>query len=150
MRGYALLIMGLLVPLLSSMATAQENNPYYGKVIPMDEKMFREKVFDYESHSDSLWRYAGDKPAIIDFYADWCAPCRLTGSILKGLAREYEDSIYIFKVNVDSEPALARHYGISTIPALLFVPLAGKPTLRVGGDDRATYRRLIEELLLKE
>ena len=86
-----------------------------GEVINMDKAMFIKDVFDYTANSD-VWEYKGKKPAIIDFYADWCGPCRQTAPIMKELAKEYKDQIVIYKVNVDKERELASLFNATSIP----------------------------------
>lgn len=94
------------------------------------------------------WNYQGDKPAIVDFYADWCGPCRRIAPILEELATEYKDKIYIYKVDVDKEPLLGAAFGVESIPAVLFIPMEGEPQMSVGSRSKADFKKTIDDLLL--
>lgn len=118
-----------------------------GSVILMNKNMFIKDVFDYEKSQD--WKYKGNKPAIIDLYADWCGPCRMTAPIMKELAKEFADKIVIYKVNVDNEKELAALFNATSIPLFVFIPMDGEPQLFRGAADKATYKKVIEEFLLK-
>ena len=99
-------------------------------VVTLSSKEFNTKVADL---SQKDMKYLGTKPAIVDFYASWCGPCRAISPILEELAAEYKDKIVIYKVDVDASPDLAQAYGIRSIPAVLFIPLKGEPKMTVGG-----------------
>lgn len=118
-----------------------------GEVIVMNKAMFIKDVFDYEKSQE--WTYKGSKPAIIDLYADWCGPCRMTAPIMKELAKEYADKIVIYKVNVDNEKELAALFNATSIPLFVFIPMKGEPQLFRGAADKATYKKTIDEFLLK-
>lgn len=118
-----------------------------GEVIAMNKDMFIKDVFDYQMSKE--WKYKGDKPAIIDLYADWCGPCRLTAPIMKALAKEYAGKIVIYKVNVDKEAELSALFKASSIPLFVFIPMNGEPQLFRGAADKATYKKAIDEFLLK-
>ena len=105
---------------------------------------FKEKVFDYTNNSD--WKYVGEKPAIIDFYADWCAPCKTVAPILEELDNEYEDMV-VYKINTEEQPELAATFGIQSIPALLFVPLEGQPQMAMGALPKDVFVKAISEIL---
>jgi len=109
---------------------------------------FRAKVFDYQSNTE--WKYAGDKPCLVDFYADWCGPCRMVAPILEELANEYADSIYIYKVDTDAEQEVAAVFGIQSIPSLLFVPMNEQPQMMAGALPKADLKRAIDKVLLKK
>ena len=94
------------------------------------------------------WKFSGDKPCIVDFYADWCAPCRMIAPILDELSIKYEGKIDIYKVNIDYEKALAGAFGISSIPAVLFCPKDGKPSMANGALPKEDYEKAINEVLL--
>ncbi|MCD8260875.1 MAG: thioredoxin domain-containing protein [Bacteroides sp.] len=117
-----------------------------GEVISMNKAMFLERVFDYETSQE--WNYKGDKPAIIDLYADWCGPCRQVALIMKELAKEYDRKIVIYKVDVDKEKELAALFQATSIPLFVFIPREGEPQLFRGAADKATYTQAIEEFLL--
>jgi len=110
---------------------------------------FLKTVFDYEANPEE-WKYLGDKPAIIDFWADWCAPCKALSPILEELAAEYEDIIYIYKVNTDKERELAAAFGIQAIPSLLFIPMDDLPQMARGALPKKELKELIDEFLLKK
>ena len=119
------------------------------KPIDLTKETFIEKVFDYESNPEE-WKYIGDKPAIIDFHAHWCGPCRVTSPILAELAAEYGGELYIYKINVDEEPELARMFGAKTIPMFLFIPLNEVPQMGVGALPKKSFREVIDTFLLKK
>ncbi|GAE82990.1 thioredoxin family protein [Bacteroides reticulotermitis] len=126
----------------------KQENTGNGEVVTMDKAMFLSKVFNYENSKE--WNYTGDKPAIIDLYADWCGPCRQIAPIMKELAKEYADSIVIYKVNVDKQKELAALFNVSSIPLFVFIPMNGDPQLFRGAADKATYKKAIDEFLLKK
>lgn len=115
----------------------------------MTKTDFLAKVHDYEKSMDT-WKYLGDRPAVIDFYADWCGPCRQIAPILEELSKEYGDKIYIYKVNVDEEQELAAIFGIKSIPTMLFVPMDGQPQLASGAASKTEMKKVIDELLLSK
>ena len=117
------------------------------EVVVMYKDMFIKDVFDYQTSQE--WKYKGDKPAIIDLYADWCGPCRSTAPIMKSLAKEYAGKIVIYKVNVDKEKELAALFNATSIPLFVFIPMKGEPQLFRGAADKATYKKAIDEFLLK-
>lgn len=148
-----LLFASVLTYACTDKAQAQQKEPEKkeaksGEVIVMNKDMFIKNVFDYEKTQD--WKYKGDKPAIIDLYADWCGPCRMTAPIMKELAKEYADKIVIYKVNVDKERELAALFNASSIPLFVFIPMEGEPQLFRGAADKATYQKAIEDFLLKK
>ncbi|MCF6243142.1 MAG: thioredoxin [Bacteroidales bacterium] len=115
------------------------------KPIHIDEATFKKEVFDYENAQE--WKYLGDKPAIVDFYADWCAPCKRIAPIMEELAQEYEGKIIIYKVNTDNNRNLAAAFGIQSIPSILFIPMQGKPTMGQGAYPKETFEKAIHEIL---
>ncbi len=118
-----------------------------GKVVVMNKEIFLKDVFDYEK--SKKWKYKGDKPAIIDLYADWCGPCRQTAPIMKELAKEYAGKIIIYKVNVDKQKELAALFNATSIPLFVFIPMNGDPQLFRGAADKVTYKKAIDDFLLK-
>ena len=107
---------------------------------------FLKKVANYEMNKD--WKYLGDKPAVIDFYATWCGPCKMVAPILEDLAAEYDGRIYVYKIDVDKENEIASVFGIYSIPSLLFIPMNGNPKMMQGAMDKESYKKAIEEILL--
>lgn len=110
---------------------------------------FLKKVADYQSSPDT-WNYLGDKPAIVDFYATWCAPCQALGPRLEELAKEYEGKIYIYKVDVDKEAELAAAFNIRSMPTLLFIPMKGNTQITNGALSIEMLREEIKDILLVE
>ncbi|MDR2913322.1 MAG: thioredoxin [Tannerella sp.] len=110
---------------------------------------FLTKVADYEKNYGE-WKYLGDKPALIDFYADWCGPCKMVAPILEELAEEYDDRIYIYKIDTDKEQELATAFGIRSIPTLLFIPMGGQPQMAQGAMSKADFKKAIDEVLLNK
>lgn len=117
------------------------------KPIEIGKKEFLAKVVNYEKNT-TTWQYLGDKPAIIDFYADWCKPCKLVEGPLKELAKEYEGKIYIYKVNVDKHKDLAKEIGISSIPTMIFAPIGQDPQILMGAKSKEELKKYIDEILL--
>lgn len=117
------------------------------KTIHLTKEEFLTKVANYEA-SPTDWKYLGDKPAIIDFYADWCSPCKMIAPILEELAKEYEDKIYIYKVNTEQEQELAGAFGIRSIPSILFVPMEGSPQMAMGALPKNSFKEAIDGVLL--
>ena len=120
-----------------------------GKVIHINQSEFIEKVYDYKKNPDK-WVYEGSKPAIVDFYADWCGPCRMVAPVLEELQREYGDKLVIYKVNTEDQRELAGLFGIQSIPSLLFVPMEGQPQMAMGALPKATFVQAISEVLKVE
>lgn len=108
---------------------------------------FKEKVFDYEKNADK-WVYEGDQPCVIDFYADWCKPCKLIAPIMEELAEEYKGKVTIYKVNTEQQRELSRVFGIRSIPSVLFVPMEGQPQMSTGALPKETFKQAIDEFLL--
>ena len=127
----------------------KEEKKEESSVIQMNKQMFLDKVFDYTTGATE-WKYQGDKPCVIDFYATWCGPCRMVAPILKDLAKEYGDSIVIYKVDTDKEKELAMAMGIQSLPTIVFIPQTDQPQVIVGAADKATFKRAINEVLLKK
>ena len=119
------------------------------KTIHLTKTEFLKKVANYEANPNE-WKYLGDKPALIDFYADWCGPCKAIAPVLDELAAEYGGRIYIYKINTETEPELASAFGIRSIPSLLFVPMTGQPQMGAGALPKQQLKEAIDNLLLKE
>ena len=114
--------------------------------IQLTTQGFKEKVFNYETEQE--WKYQGALPAIIDFYADWCGPCKMVAPVLEDLAKEYEGKIIIYKVNTDAEQELSAVFGIQSIPTILFIGADGEPMMQPGAFPKHVFRQIIEEQLL--
>lgn len=108
---------------------------------------FLKKVANYEANPTE-WKFLGDKPCIIDFYANWCAPCKMVAPILEELSVEYAGQIDIYKINTEEEQELAGAFGIRSIPSILFCPMGENPQLAAGALPKATFKKAIEEVLL--
>jgi thioredoxin 1 len=113
----------------------------------LTKELFVKKVWDY-TNSPNDWKYLGDKPAIIDFYADWCGPCKIAGPILEEIGTEYAGKIQVYKINTDQERELAQVFGITGIPAFLYIPASGKPVMMsgIGRSKEETKKMFIENI----
>lgn len=111
----------------------------------LTNKEFIDKVFDYVQ-SPNEWKYKGDKPAIIDFYATWCGPCKATAPILKDIAEEFDGQIDVYKVDVDQEQELSSVFNIRSIPSILFIPLKGDPSINVGAMRYNDFKAAIQQM----
>lgn len=109
---------------------------------------FREKIFNFEKEKD--WKYEGDKPCIIDFYADWCGPCKIVAPLLDELSEEYSGKINFYKVDTEAEQELSSVFGIRSIPSFLFIPLTGKPQMAMGALPKESFKQAISDVLIIE
>lgn len=125
------------------------NKSEQGEVITLNKADFLSKVYNYEKNQ-TQWVYEGSKPAIIDFYAEWCGPCKRISPILQELAVQYKNDIVIYKINVDNEKELASAFGIQSIPTLLFIPKTGKPQIAQGALSKEQFVEQINNFLLKK
>ncbi len=139
--------------------TTKNNTKTKNKII-MSEKViattihltkdeFLKKVMNYEENPNE-WKYLGDKPCLIDFYADWCGPCKMIAPILEELAKEYAGEIYIYKIDTGKEQELAGAFGIRSIPSLLFVPMEGQPQMAQGAMPKPNLKEAIDTILLNK
>ena len=119
------------------------------QTIHLTKSEFLAKVADYET-SPNEWKYLGDRPAVIDFYASWCGPCKMIAPILEELAAEYGDSIYVYKINTEEEQELAAAFGIQSIPTFLFVPMEGAPQMAQGAMPKNALKEAIDKVLLNK
>lgn len=114
--------------------------------IKLSTQDFKEKIFDYTKETE--WKYYGTKPAIVDFYADWCGPCKMVAPVLEQLSEEYANRIDIYKVDTEAEMELSVAFGIQSIPSFLFIPLGETPSLEPGALPKSAFKQIIEEHLL--
>lgn len=157
MKRKLLLLCGLLTVFATAGCAANQNDRNNEKqkktttmkTIHLTKADFLKKVVDYESNPNE-WKYLGDKPALIDFYASWCGPCKALAPVLEELAAEYGDQIYIYKINTEEEQELAAVFGIRSIPTLLFVPMEGKPQMAQGAMPKAALKEAIDKALLNK
>lgn len=106
---------------------------------------FTQKVADLSKE----WKYLGDKPAVIDFYADWCGPCKAIAPHLEEIAKEYAGKLYVYKINVDNDPEIANAFNIRGIPTMLFIPMEGRYTVKVGSMEKEELEQLVVENCFK-
>ncbi|MFI3285952.1 MAG: thioredoxin [Rikenellaceae bacterium] len=145
-----LLVLTLFATILGvAPALAEDKNEKKMTTIHLTKEEFLKRVFNYETNSDEL-KYEGDKPALIDFYASWCGPCKAIAPILEELAEEYAGEIYIYKINTEEEQELSQAFNIRSIPTLLFVPMEGKPSMAQGAMPKAELKEAINSLLLNK
>ncbi|MCB0695987.1 MAG: thioredoxin [Chitinophagaceae bacterium] len=114
--------------------------------IQLTTKDFKEKVFNYDIEKE--WKYLGKLPAIIDFYADWCGPCKMVAPILEELSNEYDGKLLIYKVDTEVEQELAGAFGIQSIPSMLFIPMAAQPMMQAGALPKHVLKQVIDEHLV--
>lgn len=118
------------------------------KPVYLTAETFRAKVWDYEKNPEE-WIYEGDLPCIVDFYADWCKPCKRVAPIMDDLADVYDGKVLIYKVNTDEQRELATVFQVRSIPSILFAPMEGKPAMQPGALTKEDYIRIIDEFVLK-
>jgi thioredoxin len=118
------------------------------KLEHLTSETFKQKIFNYENNKE--WKFEGTTPAIIDFYADWCQPCKIVAPILEELKEEYGDKLDIFKVNTEEQRELSAVFGIQSIPSLLFIPTEGQPQMAMGALPKETFKQAITEVLSVE
>jgi thioredoxin len=150
----------LSIELFSTIACNQQNNSKNKefnnndknkekmRTVHLTKEEFLSKVVNYEENPTE-WKYLGDKPAIVDFYASWCGPCKMIAPILEELAAQYEGKIYIYKVDTEQERELAAVFNIRSIPTLLFVPMDGSPQIANGAMSKSQFEEAIKTVLLK-
>ncbi len=110
----------------------------------LTKEMFKEKVFDFENEKE--WKYIGEKPAVIDFYADWCGPCKTLSPIIDELSVEYAGKIDIYKVDTEQEQELAAMFGIRSIPSILFIPMEGQPQMAQGALAKNSFEQAFNDI----
>lgn len=112
----------------------------------LTSETFKNKVFNYEANKE--WKFAGELPAVVDFYADWCGPCKMVAPILEELATEYSGKITIYKVNTEEQRELASLFGIQSIPSLLFIPKEGQPQMAMGALPKDSFKKAFKNVLM--
>lgn len=111
----------------------------------LTKETFKEKVFNFETNKD--WKYEGSKPCLIDFYADWCGPCKMVAPVLEELQKEYGESLTIYKVNTEDQQELSAMFGVQSIPSLLFVPVEGQPQMANGALPKDSFEKAFADVL---
>ncbi|NOU61340.1 thioredoxin [Marinifilum caeruleilacunae] len=114
----------------------------------LTKETFKEKVFDFENNKD--WKFEGSKPCLVDFYADWCGPCKMVAPILEELKAEYGDALDIYKIDTEKEQELSAMFGIQSIPSLLFIPQDGQPQMAQGALSKENFKQAFAEVLKVE
>ncbi len=132
---------------LTSQGEKSTANTGEGQPIHLTRAEFLSKVYDFEK-SPKNWVYSGEKPCIIDFYADWCRPCKLVAPIMAELAEKYNGRIIVYKINIDEEKELAGFFGIQSIPTVLLCPMSGPPQMTQGALPKETFEKAVNEVLL--
>jgi thioredoxin len=117
-----------------------------GKMEHLTAETFRQKVFDYQNNKE--WKYEGELPAIVDFYADWCGPCKMVAPVLDELSNEYDGKVNIYKVDTEEQQELAAVFGIRSIPSILFIPKNGQPKMSMGAMPKEGFVQAINDILL--
>jgi thioredoxin len=140
---------GVLAENITVPGSGEGNPETAGEPVHLTKAEFLTKVYDFEKNP-SEWVYAGNKPCIIDFYADWCKPCKIIAPILTELAGKYKGELTVYKINVDEEKELAQFFGIQSIPTVLFCPVDGKPQMTQGALPKESFEKAINEVLLKK
>lgn len=147
-----LIITLMVIPFLMTNCRAENPKPLKagpdasGSVVSLTNDTFKKLIFNYEANKE--WKYEGSKPAIIDFYADWCPPCRQLSPLVEEIAREYSGKIDVYKVDTQKEGTLAQNLGITGLPTLLFIPAEGKPQMTMGALPKENLIKAVNEILL--
>jgi len=152
MKNSILLLFIFLVAITSANANPPGGDE--GQVMKINKAEFMKRIMDFEKNP-KVWKYQGEKPCVVDFYADWCAPCRKAATVMAELSEKYKGKVLFYKVNTDEERELASIFSISGIPAFLWVPMNGNPVMKAGVPNDPTaikeqFEKTINELLLKK
>lgn len=111
----------------------------------LTKESFLDKVFNYEKNTE--WKFQGEKPCLIDFYADWCGPCKIVSPLIEELAKDYGDKLNVFKIDTEKEAELASAFGIRSIPSFLFIPVDGQPQMAMGALPKEIFEKALKEVL---
>lgn len=141
MKTFSLLIL-LVLPFASFSQTTKSSTE--SSIEHLTSVTFKQKIFDYTK--SKTWSYKGKQPAIIDFYADWCRPCKIIAPHLEAISKEYKGKLHVYKVNTDKEKELSQVFGIQSIPAVLFIPVKGEPQMLIGAHPKEEYEKQINTL----
>ncbi len=133
-------------PVKNENINKENNTKGTTKMVHLTAAEFKQKVFNYETQKE--WKFTGNVPVIIDFYADWCGPCKMVAPVLEELSKEYDGKVQIYKVDTESEQELAQVFGIRSIPSILFIPMEGKPQMSMGALPKESFVKAINEILL--
>jgi thioredoxin 1 len=144
-KYFAFVVALLLIGNMASFAQVSDQD----KPEHLTVQTFKEKIFNYEKNPDN-WTFEGDLPCIVDFYADWCKPCKLIAPIMEELALEYKGKINVYKVNTEQQRELSTLFGIKSIPSVLFIPMKGKPQMSTGALPKESFKQVIDEFLLEK
>ncbi|WP_289054341.1 thioredoxin [Carboxylicivirga marina] len=143
--GGLVLLIGSGFQLYTSNTDEAKSSEGENSVIYLDADSFKEKVFNYETNKE--WKYEGEVPAILDFYADWCGPCKMLSPVLDKIQKEYNGKVQIYKINTDEQKELAATFGIRSLPTIVFVPLNGEPQAAMGYRSKNDLETMITEIL---
>lgn len=151
MKSIFLTLFIYLISIIATNANPPETDE--GKVIKISKTDFNQKIMDVEKNP-KVWKYKGALPCVVDFYADWCAPCRKASPVMSELAEKYKGKVLFYKVNTDEERELASQFQISGIPAFLWIPMSGNPVMKTGVPNdpaaiKEQFEKSINEILLK-
>ncbi len=142
-KFFGLLTVAIIVSTFSGFSQSEED----GKVKVMTTEIFKEKVFNYDKNPEN-WVFIGDRPCVIDFYADWCRPCKMVAPIMDELAEKYKGQVDFYKVDTEKNRELSQVFGIRSIPSVLFCPAEGKPQMATGALSKENYIKTIDEFIL--